>query len=165
MVNYFSPLVSATRMHQLNKSVVPCVLIYLCDRRIHKATIIHTSNSMIFRTIFPPSLYKLPSEIFNYLQMKGKLDATIGRLKNEADINSVISETTANMERDALYQTYCEIADTTEIKECGHVCVFSGFKTSCCTCADTTIHNNEKKWISESERRRNYCPACKMYIM
>ena len=81
----------------------------------------------------PSMHYKIPSDVFGYLQEKGNTEKTIGRLTTDDDdsLEKLITITRTEMETGVIINSEVVTRTqpkNTEMKECGHMCTTSSVK-------------------------------------
>lgn len=121
----------------------------------------------------PSSLYKIPLDIFEFLQQKGNTEKTIGLLENETDLEILISKSRYEMKNGQSIDSPAIIYSkpkNKEIKNCQHWCTLSTQKDGCCSCLDTRPMRKEATYPNyvdglgyqnTASRNEFYCPICK----
>ncbi len=79
----------------------------------------------------PSMHFKIPSDVFEYLQQRGNTLKTISRLTTEEELIILITQMRNEMESGVVAQSEVLVRSqpkNTELKECGHVCTTSSLK-------------------------------------
>jgi hypothetical protein len=120
----------------------------------------------------PSVLYRIPIHIFQHLQKKGNTEKTIGRLKNNDDLEKLIEkmllEISTGIEEEEELVLVRSRPPNVEEKLCGHFCTASSVKEGCCECMDKRpicedgylSYIDGEGWGNVASRGAGYCPYC-----